>query len=111
LAQACADRIDLVLQLSKRKNRKLRSDDGRSVGTNIGMALQDLADGAALGQVDELFRGRGRTPFGKPLRCGLFNVRFVTGKSGTKIAHAYFPLTIRAVSTLQFLTVFEQGNL
>jgi hypothetical protein len=35
----------------------------------------------------------------------------VTGKSGTKIAHAYFPLTIRAVSTLQFLTVFGQGNL
>ena len=30
------------------------------------MAPQDLADGAALGQVDDLFRGRGRTPFGKP---------------------------------------------
>jgi hypothetical protein len=59
LAQACADRIDLVLQLSKRKNRKLRSDDGRSVGTNIGMAPQDLADGAALGQVDDLIGAAG----------------------------------------------------
>jgi hypothetical protein len=40
----------------------------------------------------------------------LFNFRLVTRNSGTKIAHAYVPLTIRAVSTLPFLMLLEQGD-
>lgn len=72
------------------------------------MSSYHPADGALLVEFHDRIRRRSRGLYVKPGRWTLLCL--FLGESGTKIVHAYFPLTIRTVSTLQFLTVFEQAT-
>src|SRR3977135_2660462 len=72
------------------------------------MSSYHPADCALLIGLNDRIGRRSRVLFVKPARWTLLCL--FTGESGTKIVHAYFPLTIRTVSTLQFPTVFEQAT-
>src|SRR4051812_22720997 len=70
------------------------------------MSSYHPADCALIVEFHDRSRRRNRGLYVKPARWTLLGL--FLGESGTKIVHAYFP--IRTVSTLQFLTVFEQAT-